>query len=226
MKKDQLSTSFFLSGKYVYLRPPDIEKDVYNGKWTYWFNDRNVTRYIRHGVFPNTIEKQAEFVRSAMSDNSKVLLCIIDRSNNTHMGVISFIGIDLINRKAEIGIVIGEKEYPPAAPLEAMALMTEYGFERLNLNKINAGQCTELWPWVNSLELIGYKIEGYGRGTLIKNGRIYDQFHTGITADDYFKLKKERKNKLATSDPAKLLALLSKEDKTEEIKRFFESMYE
>lgn len=215
----------FLAGEYVYLRPPDIEKDVKNGKWFSWFNDKKTTRFLAQGVFPNTIDKQINFVESLKTDSNRVLLCIISKENQKHVGVISLYNIDLINRKADISIVMGERKYPPAASLEAMALMTEYGFDRLNLNKIDSGQCEDLWLWVNALELIGYKIEGYLDSVMIRDGRIYNGVHTGITAERFYKIRKARKGNICGNDIAELLRERNKGNKVDKIRKFFGEIY-
>ncbi len=46
-------------------------------------------------------------------------------------------------------------DYVKNAPLEALALITQYGFEKLNLAKINGGHHIGLWRWVNKVELFG-----------------------------------------------------------------------
>ena len=108
----------------------------------------------------------------------------------------------------------------PGAALEAMALMTEHAFERLNLNRLYAGQHEGLWKWVNSLELIGYKIEGYRRQGGIR-GKAYDIVFTGIIAEDYFRIKKER-GSLWTD---KLFEKRRKENLLPTVKAFFENLY-
>lgn len=219
-----INFSAFLTGKYVYLRPPDIEKDVINGKWFSWLNDKKITRCLGQGVYPNTIEKQIEFVESLKKDTSKVVLCVIDKSNNKHIGVVDISDIDLLNRKATISVFIGEKQSPPEAALEALALMTEYGFDRLNLNKLNAGQCEGLWRWVNKIELIGYRIEGYTESMLIRDGKIHDGFYTGITAERFYKLRSERNGNICTEDINNLASRARKENLAEKIKRFLDDL--
>jgi len=220
-----MDPTVFLSGQYVYLRPPDIERDVKNGKWFSWFNDKKVTRYLSQGLFPNTVDKQVDFVRSLKNDTSKVLLCVMDKSNDKHIGVVSFTNIDFVSRRAVISIVIGEKKYPVAGPLEAMALMTEYGFDRLNLNKIDAGQSTDLWLWVNSLELIGYRVEGYQDGIMIRDGKIHPGVHTGITSERFYRLREERGGNICGNDIKELLSHRCKENRFLKIKEFLDSLY-
>ena len=186
----------FLAGEVVYLRPPK-DSDIEN--WYRWFNDKKTTRFLGQGAYPNTLEKQREYMISAEKDPTKVILCIIDKAQDKHIGVISFNNIDFLNRTANIGLVVGERNHARGAALEAMALMTEYGFDRLNLNKINAGQSEDLWLWVNMLKLIGYKIEGYAEALMIRDGKIHNVFYTGITSQRFYELRKERNGKVYDS---------------------------
>lgn len=225
-EKSKSNRSAFLVGNLVYLRPPDIQKDVIDGKWFSWFNNKEITKYLERGVYPNTVQKQIEYVESLKDDKTKVVLCIIDKVSDKHIGVISISNINLINRKANISIVMGEKKYSIGAPLEAMALMTEYAFDRLNLVKLNAGQSIKLWKWVDKLELIGYRIEGYIEAGMIRDGEIHDCVHTGITAKRFYDLKKLRKGKICTENIVELLAKRRKENLIDDVKKMFLNLYQ
>jgi RimJ/RimL family protein N-acetyltransferase len=188
----------FIQGELVYLRKPIIEKDVINGDWHQWFNDYEITKYLVHGVYPNDKETQVKIVEDQLKNKSSLILSIVDNKSDEMVGVISLKSIDLINRNAEIGIVMGFQKIPGGA-VEAMALLTQHAFDRLNLIKLYAGQHEDLWKWVNTLECIGYKIEGVRRNAGIRNGKIYDVVLTGITKEDYYDLKTKYGGKLFDS---------------------------
>src|SRR5689334_12153370 len=105
----------FLSGDIIYLRTPDIEKDVMNGDWHQWFNDQEITKYLVHGVYPNTRELQRELVFSQLKNPNAILFSIVSNETDKMIGVISLKGIDLLNRNAEIGLVMGLDNKPGAA---------------------------------------------------------------------------------------------------------------
>lgn len=213
----------FIKGKLVYLRKPDIQTDIYGGDWNEWFNDREITKYLVHGIYPISKEEEAKLVQLEMENPKTLLLAIIDNKTHKHIGVISLKSIDLFNRIAEIAIVMGFDNVPGAA-LESMALMTEHAFERMNLNKLYAGQHEGLWKWVNRLELIGYRIEGYRRQGGIR-GVPYDIVLTGIIAEDYFRLKKERGGSILMDDYSSLYKKKWRENILPTIKDFFDNLY-
>lgn len=225
MENVKTDVTSFLEGKYVYLRPPDIQKDVLDGPWFSWFNDKDVTKYLGQGVFPNTVEKQADFVRSLKTDTSRIVLCIIEKVPERHIGVISLHNINLLDKKAVISIVMGEKKYAPEAPLEAMALLTEHGFDRLNLNKIDAGQSIELWKWVNTIGLIGYRIEGYIESIMVRDGKVHDGVHTGITAERFYRLREERNGNICTENLLGLLRTRRRDNVPQTIKALLDGVY-
>lgn len=216
----------FIVGDLIYLRVPDINKDIVDGLWSQWFNNDNITKYLYHGVYPNTIEKQVETVKLNINKPDMILLCIVNKINEKLIGIVSLKDIDLLNRVAEITIVMGSEGYPIGAPIEAMALMTKHGFEKLNLNKIQAGQHIGLWKWVNTLELIGYKLEGYIKATHIRFGQINDSVRVGIDSETYFDLLKQRKGIYLTDNLSSLLKKRRRDNLCEKLKTCLDSLYE
>ncbi|MEF2144184.1 MAG: GNAT family protein [Desulfovibrionaceae bacterium] len=216
----------FLQGKFASLRPPDIEADVLSGSWHSWFNNKRVTKYLDQGVFPNTKESQTQFVNSIIGDSTRILLCIDDNESKTHTGVIQLHSIDLINGTGEITLVIGEQRYHPALPIESMALLIDHAFNRLNLRRISSGQLVDLWPWVNILEIIGFKIEGYARQCKTRNGRTIDGLFTSVLREDFQRLVEERGGDIL---PENIVTMISKKSRqpscTDKIKLFFEDLY-
>lgn len=200
----------FLTGKTVSLCLPNIDSDIIDGEWHGWFNNQRITEFLEHGNRPISSVEEAEVVRSELNKASSLILTIVGNSDGKLAGVISIKDIDHLRRRGEIALVTNEQRLPGGA-LEAMALMTAHAFDRLNLQKLYAGQHEGLWKWVNTLTLIGYKIEGLRRQHGFRNGRPYDVILTGVTADDFFKLRMERKGDILCGD---VLALAIKRKKS------------
>jgi RimJ/RimL family protein N-acetyltransferase len=130
----------FLLGKIVSLRKPDLDLDIMQGDWHEWFNDYNTTQYLVHGLFPVSREEEYEIVKKNLNRSDSLILTIIDTQSKDVLGVISLTSIDHVNRRAEIAIVMGKRSTKVGAAIEAMALLTQHAFDRLNLEKIYAGQ--------------------------------------------------------------------------------------
>lgn len=185
----------FLIGKKVYLRGLE-EKDL-EGNWYKWFNDPEVTKFMHKGAFPNTIEKQRVHFEKMSLSNTDLLLAIIDKKTNTHIGVVGLHNINWVTRIAEIAIVIGEKEFWGLDyGLEAMALLIQHGFCKINLYKISAGQHVGLEKWRNALGLIGFKTEAVLKKEMFSEGKYWNKVLISVFGEDFFKLLEERKGKI------------------------------
>jgi RimJ/RimL family protein N-acetyltransferase len=67
-------------------------------------------------------------------------MTIIEKTNHTHIGNIKIGPIDWNHKFAEIGIIIGnEKYWGKGYASEAIKLLSDFGFKKLNLHKISAG---------------------------------------------------------------------------------------
>ena len=119
----------FLIGKEIYLR--ELNEDDLD-RWYRWFNDKEVTKYLIHSVFPNSREKQEQFLRKINTSSRMLQLGIIEKKSDELIGVVSIRDIDWIRRSGDIGIVIGEKRcWKRGLGLEAMGLMIHHAFTQV-----------------------------------------------------------------------------------------------
>lgn len=125
-----------------------------------WFNDIEVTKYNSHGQF--FFSKHKLIYDKIDNDGSQLIFAILVEQDNRgidgikfgkYVGNVSLQEIDLINRTAEIAIIIGEKEYwGKGIAAEAFKCMIKHGFERLNLYKIYAGTASENEGMIKAFE--------------------------------------------------------------------------
>ena len=121
----------FLEGDGINLR--ELRETDLEGSWYKWFNDSVVTKYQNKKIFPNTRENQKKYYSYLQSSNADVVMAIVDEETNKHLGNVGLHKIDWVHRSAELGIVIGEKEfYGKKYGKQAWKLITEYGFNILN----------------------------------------------------------------------------------------------
>ena len=122
----------------------------------------------------NSREDQIRFYEGTIGDESRRIFAICDRTDGTMIGVTSLQGIDLVNRKAEIAIMIGDSRFRrKGVSLEAWGLLTQYGFQKLQIDKIWAGSHEGLRRWVESLRAIGYNIEAEVPNEYLTDGRYF-----------------------------------------------------
>lgn len=176
----------FIDGEKIYLRLPK-EKDL-KGNWFRWFNDPIVTQYQNKGIFPNTQARQRKYYLFTLNGKSDIVFAIIEKKTNRHIGCVGLHNIDPIHRSAEIGIVIGEKEYwGKGYGKIAWKLMSGYGFNILNLHRISAIVFKENISSKKSAEASGFKIEGRLRDIFYKNGRYHSGYLMSALKEDFRK---------------------------------------
>ena len=175
----------FVQGDGIYLRA--LTQGDLEGNWYRWFNDPEVTYFQGQGYFPNSRENQARYYESMRDSDSDVLLAIIDAGTQKHIGNVGLHGINWISRTAELGIVIGEKvSWGKGFGTQAWRLITQYGFETLNLNKIGAIVVSGNDRGLACARASGYEIEGTQKEQLYKHGRYYDFILVGLTRSSWF----------------------------------------
>ena len=172
----------FIEGETIDLCVPTLEF-AQKSDWYKWFNDTHTTRYLEHGVFPNTPEKQIEFFQNAQKNR---LLLIIVNKNSKAIGSTSLMNINYKTRSAALGIVVGNlAEKTQIRTLESIARITEHGFLKLGLQRIYAGQHINHIPYSHRMSLLGYRIEGIERGGFVKCIEIADVIKIACTYEDY-----------------------------------------
>jgi len=175
-----------LKGNKVLLRPvrrSDLQ-DLLR-----WFNDPEVTQYL--GLYlPMTEmaeEKWIESVGTTMA-SSHVLLIIeaVEAGGNKPIGDIGLGNINAKDHNAGFGIAIGEKEYwSKGYGTEATRLLINYGFEQLNLHRVNSGAIDFNERSIRMHKSVGFKEEGRQRDAVYRNGRFHDLVVFGILKDEW-----------------------------------------
>tara|TARA_B100000686_G_scaffold197358_1_gene204192 strand:- start:96 stop:668 length:573 start_codon:yes stop_codon:yes gene_type:complete len=170
----------FIEGAGIYLRPPtDLDLE---GNWYRWFNDAEVTRFEDKGYFANSIDKQTSYFENISQSNTDVVLAIIHNQSNKHIGNVGLHRINWIHRTAILGIVIGEKEFwGKGYGKQSWKLITQYGIEVLNLNKITATMIEGNSRSLACALASGFDIEGTQKEQMYKHGEYHNLIQVGIT---------------------------------------------
>ena len=192
-----------LVGHSIYLRVPQ-KSDILENDWNHWYNDYIITRYNSHGIYPVSKEEEINIVDEIQKRKDTILLAIVENDTHKLLGNISLQNIDLINRRCNIAITIGE-DSTITTSIEAFGLIINHAFTRLNLNRIEDATHEDLFKLVKMLELIGFKVEGRGKEFFFKDGVWKDKIMFSLLAKDYFDLKKQRNGNILFSSKSELL---------------------
>lgn len=180
--KDSLFNPF-LVGKKIYLRPHE-EKDI--DVWFKWFNDPDITLYLQHGYFPNTYSNQKYFLENMYKNISDLQLAIVDKKSNLLIGTIGLHAINFVNRNGDVSIVIGnEKFWGKSLGREAVALILDHAFNKLNLHKVTAGMVEANIGSYKLFLSLGFKEEARLRKQNYVNGKYQDVIKMAIFLDDF-----------------------------------------
>ena len=174
----------FLSGKKVDLRP--IRASDINPTYLSWLNDAEVTKHIETGQFPVSKQDLDAFYRHIKKSKTDVMFAIIERKTGLHIGNIKLGGINWVHRYADLGIMIGNKQYwGKGCGSEACTLLLEYAFNRLNLNKVFLGIYATFTSAIKAYQKAGFKIEGKLKNMLVIDGKYTDKVLMGILSSEY-----------------------------------------
>ncbi len=171
--------AIFINGNNIYLRKVCID-DV-NEKYHHWMNDYEVTKFTESYFFPSTKEDLEEYINAKQKDRNCIFLAIIFQENHQHIGNIKLGPINWIHRLADIGIIIGEKEYwGNGLAVESIRLVSDYAFSRLNLHKLTAGCYIDNIGSGKAFEKAGFIKEGTREKHLFHNGEYQDIVQYGM----------------------------------------------
>lgn len=82
---------------------------------------------------------------------------------------------DVYQKSAEIGYWIGEPFWGNGIATSVVELITKYGFDTLDLNRIFTGVFEYNIASMRVLEKNGYKKEGIFKNAILKNDKVYDE---------------------------------------------------
>ena len=177
--------SCFLKGKRIYLRKLQ-ETDV-NDEYLRWMNDYEVVKYTESRFFPHTFESLNKYL-SSIDNYHNIAFAIIDTAENKHIGNIKLGNINYIHGFADIGIIIGNKDFwGKGIATEAIDLLVEYSFKRLNLRRLIAGAYMENSGSIKAFEKVGFKKAYIENEKYLFEGRYMDAVTLELTNKDSIK---------------------------------------
>ena len=177
--------SSFVTGQKLYLRA--LEKSDINETYLGWINDSEVTRYMVTGIFPSNMERLEEYYQHMTTSPNHVILAIIDKASEKHIGNITLNDINWIDRRANLGIMVGDKDlWGKGYGTEATKLMIQYAFDKLNLHKLWLGVYAFHKAAIRLYEKAGFEVEGCFKNELYRDGKYHDRIVMGMTREKYY----------------------------------------
>lgn len=175
-----------LLGKFVRLRPLE-EVDL--PLLVQWRNEPAIWLHFFNKL-PLSIGGQKSFYKKLLEDDSRILFGIELLKTNNIIGTIGFDRIDFINQLAEYGnLLLGDHKFRKRGfAVEATSLLLDYGFRRLNLNRIYLQVLSDNEAAVQTYRRCGFKDEGILRKAFFDEGHFKDVLFMGLLRDEFLAL--------------------------------------
>ena len=174
----------FLETERLILRPL-TEADA-DGPYPGWFNDAVTCAGNSHHVYPYAKQQAVDYIKAVRGDRTCLVLAMVLKATNAHVGNISLQQIHPIHRSAELAIVIGD----PSARgngvgFEACQAIIQHGFDALNLHRVECGTLATNAGMISIAKKLGFEQEGTRKQAVFKSGRYVDVVLFGLLAENF-----------------------------------------
>ncbi len=173
-----------LYGKNLRLRAIERE-DI--PRFLRWFNDPEVRRFVLMHE-PLSRAKEERWFEEQLSRGNDLILAIEVLVENewVPIGNIGLHRIDLKNRTAILGIVIGEKDFwGRGYGREAIRVLLRYAFFELGLNRVELETFEFNTRALRCYAAAGFKKVGVRRRALFRDGKFHDVILMDLLAEEF-----------------------------------------
>jgi len=148
-----------------------------------YMNDHEVTQFLGRDALPMYAHQEKAWLES-LPKEGHLVLGIWHRSDEKLIGSCGLHGIDYLNQLAELGILIGDKDYwNGGCGTEAVQLLCAHGFNWLNLRHITLRVLGNNPRGVRCYERCGFVRTGVIPGHVLKAGQWHDEIHMLLTKE-------------------------------------------
>jgi UDP-4-amino-4,6-dideoxy-N-acetyl-beta-L-altrosamine N-acetyltransferase len=149
-----------------------------------WFNDPEVREFLVMDRPLSMAEEERWFEGQLEDQNSE--LFAIETADGVHIGNIGLHNVNWQHRRAELGIIIGEKEYwGQGYGSDAVRTALRFAFETMNLHRVSLRVYEDNARGIRAYEKCGFQHEGRAREAIFRQGRYYDELRMGILRREF-----------------------------------------
>jgi RimJ/RimL family protein N-acetyltransferase len=175
-----------LHGEKVVLRAPG-HADL--PTFVRWFNDQEVMRFLAMDMWPMSMESEEKWFERIVEQKNRTLTIETLPSEGrpgVAIGNISLMDGDNRSQRAELGIVIGEKEYwSHGYGTDAIKTLLRYAFDELNYHRVFLRVYAANARAIRCYEKCGFRLEGRLREHVFRNGVWHDELMMGVLRDEF-----------------------------------------
>lgn len=170
-----------IAGKRITLRAWEMDDlEVF----TRWFNDPDVTIFLGNAYPSLSRSQEKKYIEENL--NRPYTYSIVLNASGAAIGNCDLHNLDWQDRSAELGIVIGEKDYwNQGYGREAIGMLLEIGFDGLGLHRIELYLVDLNQRGYRCYLAAGFKEEGRLRKKSYIRGAFHDDIVMSILAEEY-----------------------------------------
>ena len=163
-----------------------IEPADLNATYRGWLNDPEVNRYLETRFLPQSLEILEAYWQAHRDDPASPWFAICLIVDGRHIGNIKLGPIDWLHRRADISLFIGDRScWGQGYASEAIALVREWSFRELDLQKLNAGVYAGNIGSRRAFEKCGFELEGTLRQQAVNSGQRLDVWLLGLPSSQW-----------------------------------------
>lgn len=172
----------------VYLRALELDDYKTSIKWR---NDDSIWSQLGGVKYFVSEAYEKKWVEEAIFNPNVIRLAICLKENDLYIGNVYILDINLIDRKGNSHIFIGNKEYwGKGYATEAYMLLLEYAFCERGFHRIGAHVLEDNKASIALHKKCGFSCDGVFRKATFKNGRWQNQFVFSILEEEFFAMQK------------------------------------
>lgn len=153
-----------------------------------WLNDPEVRAnlFVNHPL--SMAEEEQWFEHVLKQPQYERPLCIeVKTENSWHLiGNLALMDISNTHRKAELGIMIGDKAYwNQGYGTEAIKILVNHAFKELNLHRVFLRVYDTNPRGIRCYEKVGFRHEGTQREAIFKDGKYIDMHMMSVLSSEW-----------------------------------------
>ena len=161
-------------------------------RYVSWLNDPNIVAYSRQRHKKHTLLSCRKYFNSFKKTPNYFWAISVVNNRLGHIGNINAY-IDNLNKRADLGILIGEKKaWGKGYATEAWMAVCSYLFEKVNIRKITAGTLIFNKKMIKLMKRAGMVNDGWRTKHCLFKGKEVDVIYKAIFKESWMK-KNEKK---------------------------------
>lgn len=153
----------------------------------YWISDPNIQSLYSEPIYTNKQEVKGILDKyiSSYEKNDYYRWAIISKEINECIGQIAYFLVDSKNHFAEIEYCIGSCFQRKGLAAEATKAIIKFGFEKINLHKVQISHNSINMPSKRVIEKCGFTFEGALRDYFYFEGKYIDRLYYSILRSEF-----------------------------------------